>query len=160
MKDFYERLLCIIVWLCEQIEQPHCCCRLSKVVFSRVSFNGLTIEGEIDSMELREGQSVVVTATLKTSAGHDAAYEKGTAVWTSSDDALATVTVSPDNELVATVVGVDGSVNGSAVITLNVDGDPDADETKPIIGTIACVITQGEATVVELTAGTPTDVTP
>ncbi len=108
-------------------------------------------------MELREGQQVVVTASLKTSAGHDAAYQTGTAVWTSSDNALATVTVSPDNELSATVVGVDGSVNGSAVITLNLDGDPDADEVRDIVGTLAITVTQGEATVVELTAGTPTD---
>jgi len=160
MKNFHCRLLSIIIWLCEQIELPQSCCdcKSTKVVFSRVRFDGLILQGVFTDMELREGQKVTVTASLKTSAGHDAAFQTGTAVWTSSDDALATVTVSPDNELEATVVGVDGSVNGSAVITLNLDGDPDDADVKPIVGTLACVITQGEATVVELTAGTPSDV--
>lgn len=108
--------------------------------------------------ELREGQQFTVTAILKTADGHPASYEKGSAKWESSDESVATVEVNPDNELESTVKGVDGSNNGSAVITFRADGDPDADQTRDLVATLDVVVTQGEAVVSELSAGTPSDI--
>jgi hypothetical protein len=44
------------------------------------------------------------------------------------------------------------------VITFRADGDPDADQTRDLVGTLDVVVTQGEAVVVELSAGAPADV--
>lgn len=150
---FLERLLRIIVWLVEQtyLHQSR------RIIFNQIRFNGITITGEIKTMELREGQEFTVSAALETAAGHAAAFQAGTAVWESSDPSVASVEVDPNKELQAVVKGLDGSNNGSALITFSVDGDPDADETRDILGTLDAVCTQGEAVVVELTAGPVSD---
>lgn len=107
--------------------------------------------------ELREGQQFGVTASLKTAAGHNAAYQTGSATWESSDENIASVEVNPDNELEATVRGLDGSNSDAVVITFRADGDPDDDEVRDLVATLDVVVTQGEAVVSELVAGTPTD---
>lgn len=132
---------------------------LDRVLFT-IRYESLTIKGEIYMAELREGQQFDVTASLKTAGGRDAAYQTGSASWTSSDPSIATVTPASDNELFATVKGVNGSNNGSAVIEFRADGDPDADQTRQIVGTLAVTVTQGEAVVVDLQAGTPSDTPP
>jgi len=158
MNSFYARLLCIILWLSEQLF-PIAKCPESRVgaIFSQIQFGGIKIQGDFRAMELREGQQVTVTASLKTAAGHDADYQTGSATWESSDPA-ASVTANPDNELEATVIGVDGSTNATAVITFRADGDPDADQTRDLVGTLDVAVTKGEAAVVELSAGAPSDV--
>lgn len=156
MKRFYERILAVILFLVEQlcdIEQfPQ-----TYAFISSIKFNGVEIQGDLFMAELREGQEFKVSASFKTAVGHDAAYEEGTATWESSDESVATVEANPDKELEAVVKGVDGSSNGSAVITFRADGDPDADQVRDLVATLDVVVTQGEAVVAELTAGTPTD---
>jgi hypothetical protein len=128
------------------------------VIFTTARFAGVEITGEFFDMNLREGQQVKLTAALRTKAGHVATYEPGSATWESSDPSVATVTVDPDSELSANVIGVDGSNNGSVVITFRADGDPDADQVRDLVGTLDVVVTQGEAVVVELSAGVASDV--
>lgn len=108
------------------------------------------------NMELREGQRSTITATLKTAAGHPAAYQIGTATFESSKPEIVQVVPTADNELSCEIFGVDGTNNDSAVITFRCDGDPDAD-VREIVGTLDVVVTQGEATVVELSATEPVD---
>lgn len=128
------------------------------VTFAEVHGNGLKIEGDINKMELREGQQVTITAELRTRSGNPATYEAGSIGWESSDESIATVEVNPENELQAIVKGVDGSENGSAVVTFRADGDPDADETRNLVGTLDVVVTQGEAVVVSLATGPVSDI--
>lgn len=110
-------------------------------------------------MELREGQQVEVGVKLRTKAGHDAAYEVGSVRWSSSDESVATVEPNPNgNELEAIVKGVDGSANGAVVIKFECDGDPDSDGERLIVGTLDVIVTQGEAFVAEIVAGTVSDV--
>lgn len=104
-------------------------------------------------MELREGQSVVLTGKPKTASGHPAAYQTGSAQWTSSDESVATVEQDPNDELKGRVRGIDGSNNESVVIECRVDGDPDADQERILIGTKSVTVTQGEATVFDLEDG-------
>ena len=113
-------------------------------------------------MELREGQQVDLSVVLKTASGNPAAYEKGSASWTSSDPATVSVDVDPSDELKATAKGLNGANNGSVVISFQCDGDPDAgpDQQRLIIGTLDVTCTAGEAMVVEISAGTPVDIPP
>lgn len=154
-KSFYRRLLKLILWLSEQLFEFR---ETQRVIIGQVRKDGLVINGVIENMELRENQQVGVSVALKTRSGNPATYEKGSASWESSDESVATVEVDSADELKATVKGVNGSDNGSAVITFRADGDPDADETRDIVATLDVVVTQGEAFVAEITAGTPEDV--
>lgn len=157
--NFYCRLLSVIVFLTEKaFNLPPVSCDDVNVFFNQVRLDGLIIKGEIEMAELREGQQFTVTAAFKTAAGHPASYQAGTAMWASSDPSIASVEANPENELEATVKGVDGSNNGAALITFTADGDPDADETRDLVGTLDVVVTQGEAVVAELTPGPASDV--
>ncbi len=157
MHIFFELLHCVITTIFGNEFCDECSENKIEVVFTEVHGNGLKIRGEIKNMELREGQQVTITADLKTKKGNAASFDEGTATFESSDESIASVTQNPDNELEATIVGLDGSDNGSAVITFRVDGDPDEDESRDIVGTLDVVVTQGEATVVELRTGAVTD---
>jgi len=154
--NFYCRLLTVFVFLCEKAFglTPDCG---THVFFNQVRIGGLTFTGEITMAELREGQQFDVTAKLTTASGHAAAYQQGTATFESSDPSIASVEQSADDPLTATVKGVDGSNNGSAVITFRADGDPDADQTRDLVATLDVVVTQGEAVVAELEAGPASD---
>jgi len=155
--NFYCRLLNVFTFLCEKAFgiTPRCCG--PHVFFNQVRIGGLIFTGEITMAELREGRQFDVTAKLTTAAGHAAAYEAGTATFESSDPSIASVEQSADDPLSATVKGVDGSNNGSAVITFRADGDPDADQTRDLVATLDVVVTQGEAVVAELEAGPASD---
>lgn len=125
---------------------------------SSITTNGITIRGKIKKMELREGQQVEATVSLTTASGHPAVHESGTESWESSDPDIASVTVNANDPLQATIVGVDGSNNGSVLITFRADGDPDADQVRDIVVTGDVVVTQGEAHVGSMTFGPPIDV--
>lgn len=131
-----------------------------KAFFGTVKFNGLTIKGVIDMAELREGQHFSATVSLTTRAGNPAAYQKGSESWTSSDPTVASVTPSADDPLTADVVGLNGAANTPVLVTFKCDGDPDDNESRDVIATLDVVVTQGEAFVATIAAGTPTDVTP
>jgi hypothetical protein len=76
-------------------------------------------------------------------------------VWSSSEPGTATVTVDAANPLKAVVSAV-GPVDEASLIQFDADADL-GDGVKPIIATLDLVVTSGEATVVEITAGTPTE---
>ena len=136
------------------------CCKRKRnricAYFSQVVSNGVVIKGRLKKMELREGQFVTATVSLKTKSGHDAAYEVGSAKWASSDPAVGVV-ADPTDEKKATITGLDGSANASAVVTFTADGDPDADQTRDVVATLDVVCTTGEAVVAEITTDTPQD---
>lgn len=157
MKSFFQRLLRIIIWLTEQC-YPESQIDSAIVSFSEVRGNGLIVQGDIKAMELREGQQVKVKASLRTKMGKKAAFQEGSVAWETSNPDVAQVTVNPEDELEATVRGLDGEANEAVVITFRADGDPDEDEVREIIGTLDVVVTQGEAVVVELSAETPSDI--
>lgn len=126
----------------------------SKAVFEEL---GITLEGNITKMELKEGQTVKVSVgNFKTKRGHDASIETASGEWVSSDDAIASVEENADNELEATVTGVDGSNNASVVIEFRADGDP-AGGTKAVVISGAVTVTQGDVATGDLTFGTPED---
>lgn len=159
--DWYKIVLLAMAKLVNCIkdcEEPCGCGQEGvRVVFAQVQGNGLIIKGDIKSMELREGQQVRVSADLQTSAGHQAAYQEGSASWESSNPDVATVTADPNDELTAVVKGVNGEDNESVVISFQADGDPDSDQERVLVGTVDITVTQGEATVVSLSVGQPED---
>lgn len=121
--------------------------------------NGVVIRGRITSMDLREGQQVNASVVLKTASGNPAAYEKGSAKWTSSDDSVVAVKQNPEDELKAVIAGLNGADNTPVLITFSCDGDPDAgpDQFRAIVATLDVVCTQGEAVVAEIQTDTPAD---
>lgn len=129
-----------------------------KVTFT-IESNGLIIKGAT-KMDLREGQQVNASVTLKTAAGNPASYEKGSATWVSSDPATVSVTPDTSDELKAVVKGLNGANNTSVIVTFHADGDPDADQVRDVIATLDVVCTQGEAVVAEITTDTPVDTPP
>jgi hypothetical protein len=131
-----------------------------RVFFDTITFNGVKTTGEFTMAELREGQQIVASATFKTAAGNPAAYEKGSAKWVSSDPTIASVDVDPNNELSATVKGLNGAANTPVLVTFTADGDPDADQTRDLVATLDIVVTQGEAVVTEIVPGPATDIPP
>jgi hypothetical protein len=158
MRHFYLRLLNLILWLADQVFRlDEVRIRFTEVIFTQIESNGLVIKGEIKMAELREGQQFTVSAALKTASGGVGKHQEGSEVWESSDPSVAVVEANSSNPLQAFVKGVNGSDNGVAVISFAADGDPDEADTRPIIGTLDVVVTQGEATVVELTAGPAED---
>lgn len=124
--------------------------------------NGITIQGDITDMELREGQEFDLEAILRTASGHSATYQEGSASFESSNPDVVGVfpnAAEPDNPLKATIKGLDGSNNGSALIRFHADGDPDG-EVRDIVLTLDVTCSQGEAFVGELSPGPVRDSQP
>ncbi len=118
---------------------------------------GIKISGVLEMAELKEGQFFTAEVALRTRGGHTAAYQTGSGVWTSSDETVATVEVDSTSELKATITGVDGENNGSAMIEFRADGDP-GEGAMDVIATLAVTVTQGNAVVAEITVGDAQDV--
>lgn len=117
--------------------------------FDLADNENLTIEGEIITMQLKEGQRVRIAVALKTRRGNLAKFQDGSASFVSSDPSVATVTQNPNNPLEATVEGVDGSENESVLIEFRADGDP-GEGVRDIIATLPVTVTQGDAFVAEI----------
>ncbi len=132
----------------------------AKINFDTFATPDFFIRGVFTMAELREGKSAVVTAAPKTAAGNPAAYQTGSAVFESSDETVLRVTQNPDNELEATLEALDGSNNETVTVTFTADGDPDADEERMLVGSIAVSVTQGEAIAFDLTFSTVQPETP
>lgn len=99
------------------------------------------------------------TATFeaKPVGAEGADYEHGTAKWdiaaksADGDDRSGdySIAVAADNELQAKITH-SGTVESTALLTLRADGDPDADETAPVIGTVGIVVDAPNVTAFEL----------
>lgn len=126
------------------------------LTYFSITSNGVTAKG-VQMAELREGQQLELSVTLKTQSGNPASYQKGTAKFVSSDPAVASVDPDPSDELKATLKGLDGSSNTPVLVTFTCDGDPDDNESRDVVATLDVVVTQGEAVVAEIEAGEPTD---
>lgn len=108
----------------------------------------------VEKMELKEGQKSRLTVELKTRRGNPASIEPGSVLWTSSDETVCSVTPDAENELSATVEGLDGSENESVVIEFRADADK-SENVREIVGTLPVTVTQGDAMTVEISAGEP-----
>ncbi len=124
-----------------------------KFVFTYKNENGRINIGDFKNMQLRKNQSVVVTAKPVGAEGEAADIQTGSAVWKSSDEAVVTVTVNPDNELEATVSSK--TAQGVAVISLEADGDPSDLGDLQIIGTADVRVLGENAVGFDLTFGEP-----
>jgi len=95
--------------------------------------------------------------------GNPASIEKGSAVWsvmaTDADgndvSESLVLTVDPENELAAKLTSMEVELTG--VLTLRADGDPDADETAPLVATADIVVDASNAVVLSLTNTEPVD---
>lgn len=123
-----------------------------------ISLNGITIKGDIEMAELREGQRIPLQANFKTANGHPATHEAGTVKWDNSNPDIASLEVDPNDETKAFLNGTDGSANAAGVASCTADGDPDADQTRVLVSTLDYVVTQGEAFVSEIQAGPAEDI--
>jgi hypothetical protein len=145
-------ILYLIFGKSEPIGQP-------RAIFSEITFQDKTIKGEFTIMEMQEGQKAAVTVSPKTAGGNAAGIEPGSAVWTSTDDSVVSVTQDSENELKAEIRGVDGSNNESVTIEFRADGKR-GEGVREIVGTVAVTCTQGDAVVVDIEVGTPVDIEP
>ena len=100
--------------------------------------------------EIKEGEERFLIIKPRTANGNPAKYQTGSVIVESSDDSVVTAELDPENELRIKVKGVDGSNNESVVISVQLDGDPDDDEVRTLVGTKAYTCTQGEAEVFDL----------
>lgn len=75
--------------------------------------------------------------------------------WTSSEPETITVEPSAENPLIAKVTAV-GPVDEASMVKFEADADM-GDGVLPIIATLDVIVTAGQAVVVEITAGTPTE---
>lgn len=100
-------------------------------------------------------QNCEVLVSVKDKKGNVAQVQDP--VFTVSDEAIVTQVPSVDNpgNPLATKVSAVGPT-GTALLTFTGDADM-GDGVKPVIGTMDIVVNAGEATVVEITAGTPTE---
>ena len=150
MKNFYLRLLAIIVWLCEQIHNEAVC----GVVFNQVRVGGISITGDIKKMKAEFEFDITLEAKPVGGSG----IEKGTAVWGYSakdfegNDVSSEVTVTPDpeNELRCNFKHSGKTVESVGVFSLNADGDPDADEQFPVVGSLDIIVDSPNVTGFEL----------
>lgn len=148
-------LLLVIVWRLWSWTPVDC--TSACLLFTQARFDGITITGDITEMILREGQKVTLTGQPKTRTGNAAAYETGTAVWESSDPSTYKVTVNPENELEADVECINGA-GAPGLVSCTLDGDPDADQTRTLVGTLPVVAAVGEAFEFSLSASGVSDI--
>jgi len=98
-------------------------------------------------------QEAIVEAIITDRRGNPAAVQDPQ--WASLEETAVTVTPDPTNPLKATVKAV-GPVDEASQVQFTADADL-GDGVKPLIGLLDVVVTAGEATIVELTAGAPTE---
>lgn len=91
------------------------------LVYLRFGTYSVTFEGNHMASDLPDDKTASATVTPLDAKGNPAQVEAGSAVWTSSDESVATVVADPTNELGATVTPV-GPL-GSAQIKMECDAD-------------------------------------
>jgi hypothetical protein len=104
-------------------------------------------------LTLTATQNAPVQAICKDAKGNPAQVE--TPRYTTSDDSIVALIPDPGGDPLKTIASAVGPL-GAALITFTADADLGAG-MKPIIGTMDVVVNPGEATVVEIQAGTPVE---
>lgn len=99
--------------------------------------------------ELDRTQQVRIAVKYKNAAGKERPVENIRVE--SSNEAVATVTANADGSELLIVSGAD---EGEALVTVKADPKIGADEGE-ITGVLTVVVNDGEASVIELTPGTP-----
>ena len=103
-------------------------------------------------MILTDSQQVTLSATFVDRAGNTVpAPDAGTLAWSSSDEAVVTVTDNGDGTALAVTTGTLGSV----LITLT--DDLDGDTVPEFLGSIAIDVVTGAVTGIVITPGAPTE---
>jgi hypothetical protein len=98
-------------------------------------------------------QECLVEALLKDRRGNPATVQDPQ--WVSLEEATVTVTPDPTNPLKALIKAV-GPVDEASQIQFTCDVDL-GEGVKPLLALLDVVVTGGEATIVELVPGTPTE---
>ena len=100
---------------------------------------------------LTDTQDCGLAVTAKDRKGAAAIVQNPT--WESSDPAVVTVTADPNDGTKATV---SAQAPGTALITFKADADL-TDGVLDVIGTADVVVGAGQASVIEISAGIPTE---
>lgn len=114
-----------------------------------VSIEGVLHEG-ITAMILNTEQKVRVELEARTAAGNPAAVD-GDPLWESSNEAVASVEVDPDNAMVA---WVRSEAPGVAQISVRVDADL-GEDVREVIGNLDVTVIESEAAIIQIVAGEP-----
>jgi hypothetical protein len=104
-------------------------------------------------LTLTATQQCPVSVAPKDAKGNPAQVHD--AVWTSSEPETITVTPDATDPLKAMVTAV-GPVDEASQVKFEADADT-SDGVKPIIGLLDVVVTAGQAVVVEIVAGAPSE---
>lgn len=131
--------------------------KATRFIFRRVVIDGIAVEGDIKKMAVGFNKQIPVEAMAVDADGNKANIQAGTAKWSSSDETVATVTVDPTNELKARVLTNNAGIEGSAVITLEADGDRSPTGVAQIVGTGTVDVYGPNATVFNLNFGEPVE---
>lgn len=129
-----------------------------------VALNGNEFSGRDIMVRFEFNQEAVFTATPLDRRGNPTGIDPGSAEWsvTATDadgndvSASLILTVDSANELSATLRSTTTELTG--VLTLRADGDPDAGEYAPIIGTVDIIVDASNAVTFTLSNTEPTDV--
>ncbi len=125
-------------------------------IFSGVTFDNQKITGDISMLELKEGQKAKIHVSPRSKHGHSGAIEPGSARFTSSDESVVSIEQNPENELEATIRGLDGSGNEAVAIEFKADGDR-SEGVREIVGSVSVICTQGDALTFDLQVGAAED---
>lgn len=104
-------------------------------------------------MVLTDNQQVDLTIEARTAKGNVAKLD-GVPVWEVSDAAIVAITPAADG-LSCNVKAV-GPV-GTAQVVVRADADLDVGEVREVIGTLDIEVVAGEAVVIGVVAGAPTE---
>lgn len=135
-----------------------------KLIFTKVSIDGIEITGRIHMVKLEFSQAVTFAATPLDRRGKPAKIEAGTAVWSvaatdvDGNDVSGelTLSVDPTNELSATVTSAQTALTGT--LTLRADGDPKADEVVDVVATASIIVDAPNVVALSLSNTDPVDV--
>jgi hypothetical protein len=150
-------LLAVVLYRLRQIIRTQTVGKRKRGVRFTIRIGGISIlKGRIKKMKAEYGFNLDVEATPVGGA----AIEAGSAAWgyaaTDADgndvSGQFLVTPDPDNELKCNLKHDGSQSESTGVLTLRADGDPDADETAPVVGTLDIIVDAPNVTGFELSA--------
>lgn len=103
---------------------------------------------------LRQNQFVDVHGKV------DGDYQLGSEKWSDPNDFISIEPIpgEEDNPLAKRITALKPDTTGATSVTVELDGDPDNDQSRPLIGVLNLIINNKEATVFELEVSEPKDV--